>query len=171
MPCSALVAPFWRAPGERHGAPEPRPHDPRGNSWHRRQHREPARGRIRPAGHDGLNLPGPYGASHQHAGGLRSHGCSCAAPSLRDPFCARRRQPAALRAQGWREAVFLAQHALCMPTPRAHSPVGCLGPGDHVCPLFCACPPSADFGSSSDLLRTDHTGGLCPAYSRTNHTV
>ena len=37
-------------------------------------------------------------------------------------FCARRRQPAALHAQVCPEADFLAQHALCMPTPRAHYP-------------------------------------------------
>ena len=86
VPCPSLVVPFSRAPGERHGAPEPRPRDPRGNSWHHRQHRESARGRIRPAGHDGPIMADPSGASHPHAQGLRSPGCSCVAPSCSHGF-------------------------------------------------------------------------------------
>lgn len=86
-------------------------------------------------------------------------------------FCARRRQPAALHAQVCPEADFLAQHALCMPTPRAHYPVGCRGRGDHMCPPFFACPACALFRSPADLKGTVDIGVLCPSYSRTHHTV
>ena len=86
-------------------------------------------------------------------------------------FCARRRQPAALHAQVCPEANFLAQHALCMPTPRAHYPVGCRGRGDHLCPPFFACPACALFRSPADLKGTVDIGVLCPSYSRTHHTV
>jgi len=116
VPCPSLVVPFSRAPGERHGAPEPRPRDPRGNSWHHRQHRESARGRIRPAGHDGPIMADPSGASHPHAQGLRSPGCSCVAPScchgfLRSPSNLQRSmRRCALKLIFWPSMHYACQH-------------------------------------------------------------
>ena len=171
VPCPSLVVPFSRAPGERHGAPEPRPRDPRGNSWHHRQHRESALGRIRPAEHDGPIMADPSGASHRTRRACARLGAPVWLRRAATGFCARRRQPAALHAQVCPEADFLAQHALCMPTPRAHYPVGCRGRGDHLCPPFFACPACALFRSPADLKGTVDIGVLCPSYSRTHHTV
>ena len=143
VPCPSLVVPFSRAPGERRGSGAPCL-----RSWltplvHRTRTRRAC-----------ARLGAPVWLRRAATG-----------------FCARRRQPAALHAQVCPEADFLAQHALCMPTPRAHYPVGCRGRGDHMCPPFFACPACALFRSRADLKVTVDIGVLCPSYSRTHHTV
>ena len=171
VPCPSLVVPFSRAPCERHGAPSRAP-----------AIREATLGITANTGNPRVAASGQPDTTGRswltplvHRTRTRRACARLGAPvwlrRAATGFCARRRQPAALHAQVCPEADFLAQHALCMPTPRAHYPVGCRGRGDHMCPPFFACPACALFRSPADLKGTVDIGVLCPSYSCTHHTV
>ena len=169
-PCSALVAPFWRAPGERHGAPLRYP-TIRGTTLGIADDTRipPAAASDRPDTMGGSCLvPVMHWTSARRAcGGV----CAPLRHSRSHGFCARCEQRRALDAQVCCEAPFLAQPALCMHTPRAHYPAVRLERTDHGRLPFLACTRCPLFRSPPVVFGKVDTGVLCPSYFRTHHTV
>ena len=170
MPCSALVAQARRSPGETHGAQCATPRSV-GQLLAAPPTPDSARGRIRPAEHDGSVISAHRRAADQGVKDLLCCACSTPALALQTHMLGSLPERALQRAQMCCDAYFLAQPGLCMQISRAHYSAVFCGRNGHLFLSIRPCTPSPCLVSFSQMSGTVDTNVLCTSYFCTDRTI